>query len=207
MVTGKSNEFWIDTDDKERSVDIIPGATYNISGKMFTSVLLKLFGTNILFHSCLGEIQYECKFRNMIKRAGKINTALELGTFKGVSAAFLSYYANKVITIDNMVVYIRDVLWAQFGLERKIIPYFVKDNDEKTKLISELDFDFAFIDDQHDYEGAQIGFEATKKCGRVLFHDYWLRFPGVCEFINTLPKTELVIDEPFAYWEGNGSSK
>ena len=60
-------------------------------------------------------------------------------------------------------------------------------------------------------KGVKTDFECVKKCGRVLFHDYYkegskfdmgtARVQGIVPLVDSLPGNELTIARPFAYWE------
>ena len=68
-----------------------------------------------------------------------------------------------------------------------------------------MDFDFVFIDGDHD-GGIELDFELCKKCGTILFHDYSDRgqrkLNKVKNFIDTLPKNEItILEEPFVLWQ------
>ena len=85
----------------------------------------------------------------------------------------------------------------------KVTQHIVPSNSAKAAVISGMDFDFAFVDAIHSFEGVQFDFECVKKCGRVLFHDYQV-MTGVTEFIDTLPDEQVVKEYPFAYWKADG---
>jgi len=189
--------------DKEitQTIDAALGDPLVIPEYGFYDQLVYEFGQNAVFHSCIDSIKEEEKFRGFL-RGKDIKTALELGTWKGVTALLMTYYANLVITLDRMPLLLTQALWSRYGQRDNQIAFRrVPTNEDKVKLINDLDFDFAFIDDQHDYEGLKLGFEATKKCGRVLMHDYWPAFPGVMQFINELPREKLTFNEPFVLWQ------
>ena len=166
----------------------------------FTSQICEEFGSNILFWSALSFPRGEEIIRKFMSKS-PMEFALDLGTAKGVTAALMTQYAHRVYTLDRREVLVTRVMWDKYGLDKKIIFKKVPDNRQKIALIKTINFDFAFIDDQHDYEGVEMGFEATKKCGRVLFHDYSDEWPEVKAFIDTLPKDEIMIEDRFAYWE------
>ena len=73
----------------------------------------------------------------------------------------------------------------------------------KWRKLKGLDFQFAFIDGAHD-ETVARDFEWTKRCGRVLFHDYDRRGVAVQDhvynFVNTLPKEQVQVHDIFALW-------
>jgi len=171
-----------------------------IIGRNFTRQLKKEFGRNILHWSALKHWRGEWVLRRFLSQE-PIKIAVDLGTAKGVSAALLACYADKVYTLDSEEILIANCIWDKFGIKNKIQFLRVPTNEDKTDILKNLDFDFAFIDDQHDYEGAKISFEATEKCGRVLFHDCCNGWPGVKKFVSTLPKEEMTFKNPFAYWK------
>lgn len=137
-------------------------------------------------------------------------TVLEIGTYRGVSAAEMSQYCEKVITIDlidgklegNGEAVDREGFWRGLGVNN-IELHLVKDNADKARLIEGLEFDFAFIDGAHDATVA-LDFEMVKKCGAVLFHDYCKRNkPGapnyVYDFVSSL-KGSVEVYDIFGFW-------
>ena len=128
----------------------------------------------------------------------KINTAVEIGTFWGATAAYMAQFANKVITFDIRNLYDLKT-WQKLGLADKIEFYLVKDRNEIKKILENVNFDFAFIDDDHSASGVRESFEIVKRCGRVLFHDIeHPKFPGVSKFIDEIGARRL---DRNGYWE------
>jgi hypothetical protein len=142
-------------------------------------------------------------------------TALEIGTYRGVSAAEMSRYCDRVITIDlkhgkieqNGEKFDRHAFWASLGITN-IELHLVSNDKEKAELVKRLDFDFAFVDGAHDHT-VKNDFEIVKRCGHVLFHDAddnRLRVDkphaGNCvyEFLETLPREQLEFMDIFALW-------
>jgi len=147
-------------------------------------------------------------FERVLKGKG-YRTALEIGTYKGCATAEIAQYVERVITIDlkhgklelNGEVWNRYAFWDSLGVHNVEL-YLIRDDKEKAELINTLDFDFAFIDGAHD-EGMKIDYALTKRCGRVLFHDYDSN-PGkpntVFNFVNALPKDQIQVLDIFALW-------
>lgn len=170
------------------------------------------FGKRIFFGSALGKnVPYkekqvieccEMMFRGYLK---DITNAVEIGTKYGLSALLIAHYAYHLTTIDIIPRTEPMRIWDLYGLSPKITYAVVDDNKEKAEYVKGLDFDFAFIDGDHSYEGIKLDFKLVRKCGRVLFHDYDYSEPplkdDVNRFIEELPKEEVKINEPFAYWE------
>lgn len=143
--------------------------------------------------------------------AGKgYRSALEIGTYRGVSAAEMAQYVDRVFTIDLKhgklenagERFDRYALWDSLGVYNVEL-ILVEDHIEKQTLVNSLAFDFAFIDGAHDQSVAK-DFELVKRCGRVLFHDYDRRgVPGqdhVCDFVDSLPKSQIEKMDIFAFW-------
>jgi hypothetical protein len=157
------------------------------------------------------EPEDELIFRNLLATK-PIRHAVEIGTCKGTSTALLAAYARHVTTFDRFNFMNKFPFWLEYKVHDKIESHVVN-NEEKVAIIDGLDFDFAFIDGDHEFDGIAIDFEATKKCGRVLFHDYYIPgsprdlackwgdiTPGVNRLVDSLPESEVYIEEPFALW-------
>lgn len=178
------------------------------------------FGLRQLRFSCIADKNTEMLFRSFLK--GKnIGICFEIGTFFGTSTAILAHYSDKVVTIDKDFFYEPCRLWCDCGVLPKIDYYILGNDEDKKTLIDKLKFDFAFVDGCHR-EGVELDFALVKKCGRVLFHDYYSdykKMPAlmldnglgptlhVKKLVDSLPKEEVTIIQPFAYWERNGSNK
>ena len=134
-----------------------------------------------------------------------IDIAVEIGTFHGATAAYIAQFANKVHTFD-IIDYHNQRMWKDLGLEDKIVYHLVKDKEEIKQILSTIEFDFAFIDDGHEYEDTKADFELVKHCGRILFHDvnHPSLFPGVRKFTDELGNVRIVGNN--GYWEDNNGS-
>jgi len=126
----------------------------------------------------------------------KLGTVIEIGTFHGATAAYMAQFADKVHTFD-----VRDLYdlptWQALELADKIEFHLVKDRDEIAKILKNIDFDFAFIDDDHS-EKVRDSFELVKRCGRVLFHDIeHPKFPEVSKFMDEIAARRL---DRNGYW-------
>lgn len=142
-------------------------------------------------------------------------TALEIGTYRGVSAAEMSQYVDKVVTIDLHHGRIeqlgeqfdRKAFWRKLGINNVQL-VLVANDAEKKVFVDAMQFDFAFIDGAHDATVAD-DFALVKRCGHVLFHDaddnrLRAHKPGktnfVFEFLETLPQDQLEFHDIFALW-------
>ena len=138
------------------------------------------------------------------------NTILEIGTYKGVSAAIMSQFCKRVITIDlthggleqhGILDWDRNAFWKSLDIHN-IELHTITNDREKANLIRNLEFDFAFVDGCHD-ERVKDDFKAVRKCGRVLFHDAGPDRPGhdwVNKFVLSLKGGRVEFFDIFAMW-------
>ncbi len=126
----------------------------------------------------------------------KIKVAVEIGTFHGATAAYMAQYADKVYTFDVRNLY--DLAtWKSLGLADKIEFHLIKDREEIKEILKDIEFDFAFIDDDHT-KAVVDSFNLVKRCGRVLFHDIeHPKFPEVSKFIDKIGARRL---DRNGYW-------
>lgn len=97
---------------------------------------------------------------------------VEIGTYRGVSAAVFSCFAETVITIDIAAQGYTGAVLSVAGVLGRVIPLIVPYDPARARLIAALDFDMAFIDGNHRPPHPELDFNMVKKCGTVLFHDY-----------------------------------
>jgi hypothetical protein len=143
--------------------------------------------------------EYSYKIFKYIMADMRFNHILEIGTYHGASTCLLSEYAEKVTTIDINPKETK--IWEDLGINN--IKSILAENDEdKAKIILNLDFDFAFIDGDHKL-GVFLDWFLVKRCKHVLFHDYsdWPFHRYVREMVDFLPEEETLKIKPYAYWE------
>ena len=178
--------------------------------------IVKNFGDRKLFVE-FSALKDEELFRSVLeaylKNGGKNSVAVETGTFHGLSALFLSQFFDNVITFDITPQgggYYKDEklkydIWNYFGVADKIDFILINDDEEKERIVGDLDFDFAFIDGRH-VGGVAKDFEILKKCGNCLFHDYVPNKAGleshIVEFVDGIKEGKIVLRKPpFALWK------
>lgn len=171
--------------------------------------IIALHGSDIL-HKSIISIRGGAGVLTELLQGGKYKTVLEIGTYRGVGAAEISQYVDRVITIDLNYGKLeklgekhdRFAFWRSLGANN--IEFIgVEDDADKARIVNSLDFDFALIDGAHD-ETVKNDFELVKRCGNVLFHDFDRRgrreLDYVIDFIETLPKHQLTPMDIFAMW-------
>lgn len=186
---------------REESIEPIVGEikTGAFSSPLLNSIL-RHFGRTVFGRSsaCM---EFEGFLRRLEVR-GK--TCLEIGTMNGITAIVLSQFFDQVICVSVDVERERlrkHEIIAYLGI-KNITFHDVNDNDEKARVINALDFDFAYVDGDHARDTRE-DFALVKRCGRVLFHEYWPIQPTVWNLVNELPAHEVrkAQYDCFAYWE------
>src|SRR5688572_941642 len=118
--------------------------------------IVALYGTDIL-HKSVISIRGGAGVLTEVLQGGKYRTVLEIGTYRGVGAAEISQYVERVITIDLKhgklerlgETHDRHAFWRSLGIDN--IEFIGVDDDaEKARVVNALDFDFALIDGAHD---------------------------------------------------------
>lgn len=152
----------------------------------------------------------DAAFLAALLERGRYRRILEIGTYRGMTAAYMSFFCERVITIDlragkierEQRGYNRAKIWRALGIEN-IDLHLVESNEDKARVVAAQQFDFAFIDGDHDHPGPSIDFDLVKRCGAVLFHDYGAA-NGVTALVDALPRSEpgseLLISGIFAFW-------
>ena len=147
----------------------------------------------------------------MVLEGKGVRTALEIGTYRGVGAAEISQYVDRVITVDlkrgklegNGEKWDRHAFWAGLGITN-IDLVLVENDAEKAAFVNVMNFDFALIDGAHD-PTVRNDFDLVKRCGHVLFHDADRRGKPdkdhVIDFIESLPKGQVTYLDIFAEWK------
>ncbi len=168
--------------------------------------------SNIIYSSIYRDDHRE-KFEEVMKdiiARKPIDRFLEIGTHEGLATTFLTQFCNRIDTIDIRDYIFKYKLWYQYKVKDMIYAHVCKTDQAKRDLVAKLKFDFAFVDGDHQ-EGVLLDWELVKHCGRVLFHDYKVgdQYPEkykelykhIINLVDSLPKNEVTINPPFAYWE------
>ena len=125
--------------------------------------------------------------------------AVEIGTFNGVTAIILARYFDEVVTIDVLPDTIKHAILETAGVANvRLVD--VADNAEKARVLSDLDFDFAYQDGDHAND-TLTDFELLRRCGRVVLHEYWEQQKPVWDMVNSLrSQGHIEVRGKLAYW-------
>ncbi len=138
------------------------------------------------------------EFREFFKNV-KIKTVVEIGTFRGISSAYMAQFAKTIFTFDIKDYPEKYKVWEDLGITARIHYYTVKNSEEIKQVLDRIKYDFAFIDDDHQYETVKENFILVSNCGKVLLHDVakLKKFPGVRQFVDEIGAE---VTGNIAYW-------
>jgi len=171
--------------------------------------IVAMYGTDML-HKSIISIRGGAGVLPALLGGGQFKTVLEIGTYRGVGAAEISQYVDRVITIDLKhgklerlgEKHDRHAFWRAVGADN-VEFIAVEDDEEKAHIVRRLEFDFALIDGAHDHT-VRNDFALVRRCGNVLFHDFDRRgrreLDYVIDFIETLPPHQLTPMDIFCMW-------
>lgn len=147
--------------------------------------------------SAINDIEFRIFFKKISKKL-EIQNIVEIGTYKGVSAAYMAKFVNRVYTFDIKDYSIKCKVWEDVRVRDKICSYVVRDRKGIKEILDMIEFDFAFIDGCHRYGDVKKDFELVKRCGQVLFHDV-IAIKGVKKFVNELGNVKTIGN--IGYWQ------
>ncbi len=113
----------------------------------------------------------------------------EIGTWNGLTAAVLSRFFERVVTVDIAHNELKHEILLHLGITN-VECIDIKDNAHKAQVAKNTKFDFAYLDGDHAHD-TESDWELTKGCGRVLFHECWPFQEPVWQRVNMLPPEEV----------------
>ena len=187
---------------------VVGRITHGAFSNLLFQVVLDRFGKTAFARSsaCM---EFESFLRSIffITAGAASATCLEIGTYQGSSAIILSQFFKRVICVsvdDDLRRIIKRDIIEYLGI-KNIEFYDAHNNKEKKQIIDSMEFDFAYLDGDHIHDTHE-DFALVKRCGRVLFHEYWPLQAVVWNLVNSLPPSEVKRAQVdcFAYWERKG---
>lgn len=182
----------------------------------FALKLYNEFGSQVFGRSVIPLCYAENVFDYCLYNKG-INTILDIGTGNGIPAAYMSIYCKNLVTIDIVDNKIQNDIYKFLGIDN-ITVIKIDSEREKEEFLSCLKFDFCYMDGAHaNYTYSD--WMMVRKCGNVLFHEYYECQRPVFDLVNSLPENEVtrfvkhdirypkdtILSEvpcvDFAYWE------
>lgn len=137
-------------------------------------------------------------------RGLKIHHAVEIGTYKGLSTAFLATVADHVWTFDIADHSKRqNWIWHKAGLLDRITFTQNRNANDVKRVLKDVDFDFAFIDGVTPAEELEKMFKIVKRCGRVLIHNAkpLPKYAETTKFLNKVLKGDYArVGGHSVYW-------
>ncbi len=148
------------------------------------SEIFKRFGADAFRRSSA----VEAPFWGLITSGSfKGKRCVEIGTYNGMTAIALARCFDEVVTFDVFSQTAKRTIAEMVGVKNVRFVDVPDDNVEKYRQIGALTFDAAYVDGNHERD-TESDFEAVRKCGRVLFHEYWDQQPPVFNLVNRLRK-------------------
>ena len=130
--------------------------------------------------------------RFMTERGIRGRSCFEVGTWNGLTAAVLSRYFDRIVTVDIAHNPLKHQVLRHLGITN-VTCVDITDNAEKAQVWKKYggDFDFAYLDGDHAND-TETDFDMLKGCERVLFHEAWPWQDPVWSLIHRLPRDEVV---------------
>lgn len=163
----------------------------------FVTSLFDAFGFTVFMRSVIPLSDGENIIKKYMERV-KPRRAVVIGTNRGVSTARMAQFCEECHTFDIVDSEMTVRVWNHLGL-KNITKHVISTNIDKARILNSMDFDFAFLDGDHEKDH-ELDFNLTKKCGHVLVHEYWDRSP-VKAFMDGLKEGGIETESNFAYWE------
>ena len=117
--------------------------------------------------------------------------SVEIGTYRGISAAYIAQFGI-VHTFDTFDYAGKQKAWEDLGVAGNIHFHLIRTKEDIGQILKDMNFDFAFVDDGHEYEQCKADFELVKCCHRVIIHDVSHPFfTGVSQFADEIGLTRL----------------
>ncbi len=186
----------------------------------FALSLYKEFGSEVFERSVIPLCHAEEIFDKVLKDKGH-DTIIDIGTGNGIPAAYMSQYCSRIITIDVIDNPMRKEVLKFCGIKNVGFLQITAEK-EKERFLRDLIYDFCYMDGAHATY-TYSDWMMVRKCGHVLFHEYYEAQKPVFDLVNSLPSDEVkkfirhneiyasdsTLSElpcvDFAYWQRGGT--
>lgn len=141
--------------------------------------------------------------RFMAERGVRGRLCFEVGTWHGLTAAILSRYFDRVVTVDIAHQEMKHEVLAHLGITN-VECFDIEDNAGKAQVWKRVaeECDFAYLDGDHAHD-TESDFNLVKSCRRVLVHEAWPWQKPVWELVHQLPRDEVSQNGlGLALWDG-----
>jgi predicted O-methyltransferase YrrM len=128
------------------------------------------------------------EFRDFFKKY-KVKTIIEIGTYQGISTAYMVGFAKNVFTFDIINYKKKYEIWQDLGVTEKIHYQTIKNREDIKEVLGRIKFDTVFIDGKHTYDDVKKDYELIKpyKPKIVLFDDVAKRKKyGIRDFVKEI---------------------
>ena len=154
---------------------------------------------NAIFRS--SSVEKTDKFRIFIEKL-KPKVIIEVGTYKGLSAAVLASIAKRVYTFDVIYQPVTIEIWKILNVYEKIEYNIISNISEIKSYLENIEFDFAFMDaEHHRYKFLRELFDLLSKAGikKILVDGATIRFSDTLRLANEENMERVNQDQ--VYWE------
>lgn len=140
----------------------------------FCAKVMKTFGFEIFHRTSLIHTGFMEFFEDVYKDSGgykgRKHVAVEIGTWNGLTSAFMAQFFRKVITCDIVDEKPKYEVWKKLGV--KNIEFVKVDSErDKEKKMMALEYHFAYLDGDH--RKPDVDWLILNKCKTGLIHEAW----------------------------------
>ena len=153
-------------------------------------------------HSCLKDNDSLIKIIQENKITG--SKCVEIGTYKGISAAILTNFFDEIYTFDVEEHKEKYEIWAKMQIWHKIRSFVLPGRSEIKKTIETLQAIYGkitvgFIDAVHNYNNVKADTEMLMSLGikKILYHD--ADVPGIALYLSEIKAVTFY--NQFGLWE------
>jgi hypothetical protein len=178
-------QFWSESIEKQ-----VGDRVQMVLGDPYLLKAFQRFGAEIVRRSSV----FHGLDRFLAERGVRGRCCFEVGTWNGLTAAVLSRYFDRVVTVDIAHQELKHEVLAHLGITN-VECVDIVDNADKAQAWKRVDAecDFAYLDGDHAHD-TETDFELVRGCGRVLFHEAWPHQRPVWNLVHQLPGAQVAMN-------------